>query len=101
MITYQELLAQRVALDKQIAETREQETAGAIAKVRALIEEFGLTQVDLFGKGKGKGKGSSEKIAGSKVAAKYRDPNTGATWTGRGKAPRWLDGKDRNEFLIA
>ena len=97
MATLQELLAQQVELAKLIAEKRELETSGAIAKARALIEEFGLTSADLFGKGKG----STAKKEGSKVAPKYRDPNTGATWTGRGKAPRWLDGKDRNQFLIA
>ena len=96
MATYQELLAQRVALDKKIAETRELEIADAISKARALVADFGLTSADLFGKGKG----SPGKKEGSKVAPKYRDPNTGATWTGRGKAPRWLDGKDRNQFLI-
>ncbi|HWL30215.1 MAG TPA: H-NS histone family protein [Burkholderiaceae bacterium] len=39
------------------------------------------------------------------VPIKYRDPDTGATWTGRGKPPRWIsaaeaDGKSRNDFLI-
>ncbi|PLC55039.1 DNA-binding protein [Pollutimonas nitritireducens] len=39
------------------------------------------------------------------VPAKYRHPQTGATWTGRGKAPRWVtaaeaEGQTRNEFLI-
>lgn len=39
------------------------------------------------------------------VAAKYRHPQTGATWTGRGKAPRWVttaeaEGQNRNDFLI-
>jgi DNA-binding protein H-NS len=33
---------------------------------------------------------------------KYRDPRTGATWSGRGRAPVWLAGaKDRTAFLIA
>ncbi|CAH2792193.1 MAG: histone protein [uncultured Paraburkholderia sp.] len=33
--------------------------------------------------------------------SKYRDPATGATWSGRGPAPRWLAaGKDRTRFLI-
>ena len=95
MATYQELLAQRVALDKKIAETRELEIADAISKARELCADFGLTQGDVFGKGK-----ASTRSMG-KVAAKYRDPNTSATWTGRGKAPRWLDGKERNQFLIA
>lgn len=33
---------------------------------------------------------------------KYRDPETGATWSGRGRAPAWLaDAKDRTAFLIS
>jgi DNA-binding protein H-NS len=33
--------------------------------------------------------------------AKYLDPKTGATWSGRGPAPAWLAGaKDRAKFLI-
>jgi DNA-binding protein H-NS len=44
---------------------------------------------------------SAAKSSGGKVAAKYRDPATGQTWTGRGKAPKWIDGKDRSAFLIA
>jgi DNA-binding protein H-NS len=33
--------------------------------------------------------------------AKYLDPKTGATWSGRGPAPAWLAGvKDRSRFLI-
>ncbi|SAK42975.1 histone family protein nucleoid-structuring protein H-NS [Caballeronia fortuita] len=33
--------------------------------------------------------------------ALYREPKSGATWSGRGKAPGWLAGaKDRRKFLI-
>ncbi len=40
------------------------------------------------------------------VPPKYRHPDTGETWTGRGKPPRWItnaeaEGKTRDEFLIA
>lgn len=32
---------------------------------------------------------------------KYRDPKSGATWSGRGRAPAWLAGaKDLSKFLI-
>lgn len=39
------------------------------------------------------------------VSPKYRHPKTQETWTGRGKAPRWLtaaeaEGRSREEFLI-
>jgi DNA-binding protein H-NS len=34
--------------------------------------------------------------------AKYLDPKTGATWSGRGPAPAWLAAaKDRTKFLVA
>jgi DNA-binding protein H-NS len=34
--------------------------------------------------------------------ALYQDPKSGATWSGRGRAPAWLAGaKDRSRFLIA
>lgn len=33
---------------------------------------------------------------------KYRNPATGATWSGRGRAPAWLaDAQDRTAFLIS
>jgi DNA-binding protein H-NS len=40
-----------------------------------------------------------------KVAAMYRNPKTGETWSGRGRPARWLAaaekaGKKRTEFLI-
>ncbi|BBU32496.1 hypothetical protein BTHE68_62300 (plasmid) [Burkholderia sp. THE68] len=35
------------------------------------------------------------------LPAKYRDPKSGATWSGRGPAPGWLaSAKDRTKFLI-
>ncbi|WP_439709419.1 H-NS histone family protein [Cupriavidus pauculus] len=30
---------------------------------------------------------------------RYRDPKTGKTWSGRGRAPAWI-GKKRERFLI-
>ena len=45
-------------------------------------------------------------VKGSKVAAKYRHPRTGETWSGRGGVAGWLareikSGKKREDFLIA
>lgn len=96
MTTYKELLAQRTALEQQIAAALSAEKSGAVEKVRALVTEFGLTQEDVFGGAAKRG----PKTAGSKVAAKYRDPATGATWTGRGKPPKWIAGQDRAAFAI-
>ena len=95
MTTVAQLLAQKAALEAQIEAARKAENADAIAKVKALVVEHGLTQQDIFGGAK-----RGRKASGS-VAAKYRDPASGATWTGRGKAPKWIDGKDRAKFVIA
>lgn len=96
--TLKELLQQREALEKAIADARQNEISVAVSKVRELIAEYGLTVQDVFPGRAGRAAGQKST---SKVAAKYRDPATGQTWTGRGKAPKWIDGKDRNQFLIA
>ena len=97
MATLQELIAQKEALEKLIQDTRLTELADAINKVKSLIAEFGLTQQDIFGTTRGAKKVKAE---GSKVAAKYRDPVSGKEWSGRGLAPKWLQGRDKSEFLI-
>lgn len=96
MATYKDLLAQRAALESQIAEARKTELAAAVRQVRDIVAEFELTESDVFG-GRGNGQRATK---GTIVAPKYRDPATGATWTGRGKAPRWIQGQDREKFAI-
>lgn len=98
MTTLKELIAQREEIEKKIAEVRKNEVSDAIKKVRSLIEEYQLTQQDVFGGAVGAKK---VKVAGAKVAAKYRDSATGKEWSGRGLAPKWLQGKDKADFLIA
>ena len=97
MATLQDLNAQKEALEKLIQDTRQTELADAIKQVKALIANFGLTQEDIFGTSRGAKKAKPE---GSKVAAKYRDPVSGKEWSGRGLAPKWLQGRDKSEFLI-
>lgn len=96
--TLKELLQQREALEKAIADARQNEISAAVSKVRELIAEHGLTVQDVF---PGRAGRAVVQKSTNKVAAKYRDPATGQTWTGRGKAPKWIEGKDRNQFLIA
>lgn len=94
MTSYTDLLARKAELDAQIAQAQAEAKAKAVAEARALIQEHGLTAADVFPQSKGKAKGSVG-------APKYRDPATGATWTGRGKPPNWINGKDRTPFLIS
>ncbi|MFG6448383.1 H-NS family nucleoid-associated regulatory protein [Roseateles sp. BYS180W] len=84
MASLKDLLAQRAALDKEISDTQERERSEAIAKVRSLMADYGLTASDLAG-----GK-APKAVKTSKVAAKYRNQATGETWSGRGLQPKWL-----------
>ena len=97
MATYKELLKQQEALALQVEEARKREISDAVSQVRQMVNEFGLTERDVFPSGRKSGGTRT----GGKVAPKYRDPATGQTWTGRGKAPKWIDGKDRSKYLIA
>ena len=95
MSSYSELQAQIAELTRQAEAARASELASAKAKIAEIMKEYGLTAADL---------GAGSKAKGSKVtntvAAKYKDPASGATWTGRGRAPLWLNGKSKEEFLI-
>jgi len=93
--SYKELLAQREALEQQIAVARKAEVSGAVQEVRALIEAFNLSLEDIFPPAKQK-----RATSASPVAPKYHDPETGQTWTGRGKPPVWIKDKDRSQFEI-
>mgnify|MGYP000856650954 CR=1 FL=1 len=46
MATYQELVEQKKALDEQIETARKSEVSAAVAVVKRLIGEYGLTAVD-------------------------------------------------------
>ena len=95
MSSYKELLKQREALEQKSNEARRNELSEAVSQVRALVTEFGLTAQDVFPAGKAR-----SASAGSKVAPKYRNPATGQTWTGRGKAPKWIQNENREQFAI-
>lgn len=94
MTTYKELLQQREALEQRIHEFRQREVLAAVEQARATVAEFSLTADDIFGS-------KRASLAGSKAVAKYRDPVSGATWTGRGKPPRWIAAQERERFLIS
>jgi len=83
MATLQELLAQRAELDAKIEQTKDSVRTEAVAKVKSLMAENGLTIADISTR--------TPKVAKvSKVAVKYRNQATGETWSGRGLQPKWL-----------
>lgn len=100
-----DLLAQRAALEQQIVEARRAERAEAIARIRALMSEYGLTIADLQAGGGRSGSKGASGAPGSKVPPKYVDRANGHTWSGRGLQPRWLrealaSGRQLAEFAV-
>lgn len=98
-LSIQELQNLNKAVEARIAELRREDIAKAITQVRELVATYGLTSEDVFAARRGRGPAANPG-AKKPVSPKYRDPNTGATWTGRGKAPLWIADKNREEFLI-
>ncbi|MEP7102997.1 MAG: H-NS histone family protein [Burkholderiales bacterium] len=99
--TLQELIAQKEALERQIEQTRQRDRSDAVAKVRALMDQYGLSLADLSSKGGAKARAGK----GNKVAAKYRNAATGDSWSGRGLQPKWLkaalaSGRKLGDFAV-
>lgn len=106
MKTYASINAEIAQLQKQAEALRKSEVASVIAKIKEAIEAYGLKADDL-GLGRAPkatraGTVKQSKLIGKTVGvAKYRDPKTGKTWTGRGKPPAWIAGaKNRDPYLI-
>lgn len=105
MATLAELLAQKAALDQAIASLQIEQRASAIAKVRELMAEHGLTVADLSTRAATATPKPPKATGSAKVAAKYRDHASGSTWSGRGLKPRWLTaalaaGKKTEDFAV-
>lgn len=100
MATYKELVQQIEKLQQQAENLRKKELQDVIAEVKAKIQQYGLSAFDL-----GLARGKSKSSAKGTVKPKYKNPATGKTWTGRGRAPKWIveaeeAGKKRESFRI-
>ncbi|KVL87851.1 H-NS histone family protein [Burkholderia stagnalis] len=93
MNTYRELLNQLEKLKMEIEVAREQEARLIAERVVELLAESGVIRGSLAQQGR------SRRVRVS-VKPKYWDPKTGATWSGRGRTPHWLVGKDPEQFRI-
>jgi DNA-binding protein H-NS len=107
-------IEQRIAnLQKKAEDLRRKKSASVISSIKKMMADHGLTVKDLEaetevprrrGRPAGSTNGKSATAAKSampKVPPKYRDPVSGATWSGRARPPAWIkDAKDRSKFLI-
>jgi DNA-binding protein H-NS len=101
-----QLLVERDALDAQIASMRAELRDGVLEELKARIEEFeftafelGLVKTQHIGRHWKEIRTFQAKAKSQPCPPLYRNPATGKTWSGRGRAPRWIDG-NRDEYLI-
>ena len=95
MTSYAEYVEQIAKLQSLAEAARKDELSGAIQKIKDLMQQYGITVDDLTS-----GTRAKPAKVKSSVPAQFKNSETGETWTGHGRAPRWLDGKDKEEFRI-
>jgi DNA-binding protein H-NS len=89
MNTFSSYMKKKAELEAVIAKDRVLVRDEILVEIMLAIEEFSFEIDELFPDGKKR-----------KVKPKYFDPQSGAIWSGRGREPRWLRGKDRREFEL-
>lgn len=88
------MLKQQLAqLDKQIETAWRDEQHAAIEHIRQVMNFFKLVPNELRVDRRGTYKTKP-------ITMKYRDPVSGATWSGRGRAPSWIRNRNYADFLI-
>jgi len=111
--------AQKAKIEKEISKLQkkaqtlqEKRRKPVIASIIRSMREYQITPEEIleaFGKPAGRRSATARKAPAARpkttVAPKYRHPDTGETWSGRGKPPRWLanaeaKGAKRESFLI-
>jgi DNA-binding protein H-NS len=105
----------KTAIDRikvELERRRAEELAAVVAEIRETMERHGLTVADLgftaAERSSSRSGGPGRRVGEDRrrvVAPKFQDPVSGATWSGRGRTPRWLaaameSGRSREEFLI-
>lgn len=105
-----ELLKAQEQLTAKIAHLQRAERADDLAAARELVRRHQFTAAELRCPVVAPGVAASEPKESSEpprrpVAPKYRRPETGDTWTGRGIRPKWVEaalvaGKSLDDLLI-
>lgn len=89
-----DLQAQLRELNIQLADVRKEEKQAYLADVQERVALYDITEDELL---RAAGFRKSRK---SKAQAKYYDPSSGKQWSGFGPRPKWLEGKNLDDYLI-
>lgn len=89
MSSLTDLMKQREELETKIRMIKESEKQIAIENIRKMVKLHMISPYDIF-----------DEIP-IRVEPRFMNPETGEKWSGRGKTPKWLEGKDRQLYLIS
>ena len=87
------LSAELKTLDRRIERAWQDERRNVLQQIRELMTNWDIQSNELRRYRRGT-------YNTKPVKPKYRDPVSGKTWSGRGRIPAWIAGKDRTAFLI-
>lgn len=91
-----ELKTMAAKVEAEIPRAKAREAATVREQVTKLLEAKGLKLSDVLGSS-GTARRSTK---GRPVPVKFRDPKSGAEWSGRGRHPRWFDPKHYDKFQV-
>jgi len=91
MDSYREYLRKRMQLERDLDQERLRIIEDVIREIQECVSLLGITQADIFGK---------DARHKQRRKAKYFDPATGKTWSGLGREPLWIKGRNRADFEI-
>ncbi len=102
-LSVQELDEIIAAAERERHAKREGARKALLEEMKAKAEALGLSLDALLEEARQDG--ASPRTTRGPVRAKYRHPDTGETWSGRGSAPGWLkrleaQGRPREEFAV-
>ena len=95
-----EEIDEKRALEAEQRAQERQHRADVLRAMRELLLQHGFKPAELIGARPAKSTGKSGG-GRTQVAPLYRDPTSGATWSGRGTEPAWIKGRDRQAFKVA
>ncbi|CAD9223212.1 MULTISPECIES: H-NS family nucleoid-associated regulatory protein [Burkholderia cepacia complex] len=92
--TIRELQKQLGHLNLIVEEARQKEKKIKLEEIAEQVKLFDITEIELL-RAAGFVKANRQK-----ASAKYYDPDTGRSWSGKGARPKWLTGKNLDDYLI-
>lgn len=104
-ITYAALMGEVERLKKQAGFVRNTEVKGIVSKIQQQMRQYNISPQDLgLASADTSTQRKNKPHTRRKAVPKFKDPVTGATWSGRGRTPKWISqakGKTKQDFAIA